>query len=119
MGVEQRFVSRGELGVLVGPIPFPPPAGTAPVRVALPVSQNEVQDGLEPPPTSPSLTATFVTDDQGRFRVTGVDPGRYKVIATHADYADGASAEFEVKLGKDAKDLRVELTSERASMAAS
>ena len=70
----------GELGVLRGPIPFPP-------AVPLPT--------LAPPPKA------FHTDDKGAFRLIGLPAGKLVVVATHADFARGASEPLRVTAGAD------------------
>lgn len=95
----QRFIPHGELGVLEGPIPFPPPPGASAVRVASIVEGGDAQQAA-PLPVPPELEPIFVSDDQGRFRVTGLLPGRYRVRAVHPDFADGQSAELRLTTGK-------------------
>ncbi len=104
-----QFIPRGELGVVVGPIPFPPRAGAASVRVALPVERPvAIAPGDVPQiPIHPSLASVFVTDSSGRFRMTGLDPGTYRAFAAHPDHADGASEPFTVVLGQEVRDLRI------------
>lgn len=68
----------GELGILRGPIPYPPP-------VPLP--------SLAPAPKS------FRTDDKGAFHLGGLPAGRLVVVATHPDFARGASEPLAVASG--------------------
>ena len=119
-----RFVSRGELGVLLGPIPFPPPPGAASLRVAARVTGSAAApDGAAPAATgvgpgvpaedwaagAPEHAAVYVTDAQGRFRLTGVPPGRFQVVAAHADHADGETAFLPMALGQRREDVTVTL----------
>jgi protocatechuate 3,4-dioxygenase beta subunit len=116
-----RFVQRGELGVLLGPIPFPPPPGAASLRVAERVLEPAnappaPADGAAGPPVvadfasaAPEHAAVYVTDAQGRFRLTGVPPGRFQVAAAHPDYADGETAFIPMGLGQRREDLTVTL----------
>jgi hypothetical protein len=137
-----RFVPRGELGVLLGPIPFPPPPGAASLRVAERVPEGapggEPEPGAGTPDTpgapgvpgapgaAPALpgvpraagdwaasqgehAASYVTDAQGRFRLTGVPAGRFQVAAAHPDYADGETAFLVLGLGQRREDLTVTL----------
>lgn len=76
-----RVEPGGELGVLRGPIPYPPP-------VPLPEAA--------PPPKQ------FRSDDKGAFRVTGLPAGRLVVVATHPDFARGASEPMRVAAGATA-----------------
>ncbi|HWM88809.1 MAG TPA: carboxypeptidase-like regulatory domain-containing protein [Kofleriaceae bacterium] len=101
-----RYVPRGELGVLMGPLPYPPPAGsTGAVRIASPLGPP----GAAAPdlPVDPALESHFTTDKAGRFRVTGLSPGTYRVLASHPDFADGASDLRAVDLGTALDDVEV------------
>jgi protocatechuate 3,4-dioxygenase beta subunit len=109
-----RFVPRGELGVVMGPLPFPPaPGATAAVRVALPRRAEDAAAAADPEPSrlpvDPALEPRFTTDRDGRFRLTGLLPGRYRVIASHPDFADGAAAPRSIDLGAVADDVVVAL----------
>ncbi len=75
-----RLRAQGELGVLTGPIPYPPPraAGTAPVMAP------------------PSAGGGLLTAADGSFMVEGIPPGRVRVVASHPDLAAAASAELVV-----------------------
>jgi hypothetical protein len=103
----QRFLPRGELGVLVGPVPFPPPPGavSSAVRIASPLGGPAAD---APAVTvDPALESRFTTDGEGRYRLTGLAPGRYRVMATHRDFADGASESRVVDLGTALADVDV------------
>jgi uncharacterized GH25 family protein len=121
-----QFLDRGELGVLLGPIPFPPPPGAASLRVAEPVAENVAGNVAGNAagaggPGVPGLpfdelavgtgahAAIFITDAQGRFRITGVPPGRFQLGASHPDYADGETAFVALGLGQRREDLTVTL----------
>jgi len=72
-----RLLPLGELGVLLGAIPYPPPPGARPT----PPAEQAAGVAL-------SLEG-FTTDDAGRFRVDAVPEGRFVVRATHDAYAPG------------------------------
>lgn len=78
LAASRRLVHVGELGVLPGPIPLPPPPGAL---VAAP-------DGDAPEPTG------FRTSADGGFRIASVAPGRYVARAAHPDFAPGESEPF-------------------------
>ena len=101
------FIPHGELGVVVGPLPYPPPPGAGLLRVASPVAAASA--GLPPLPIDPDVAPRLTTDAAGSFRVTGIPPGRYQVSASHPGFADGTSAAFQVELGRDIADLEIAL----------
>lgn len=98
-----RLIPRGELGVLLGPIPFPPPPGKAQLRVAVPIVEGT---GPAPPDT---VDSAFVTDERGHFRVAGLSPGTYRVVAKAPDLATGRSRAIEVHLGETETGVRIAL----------
>ena len=78
-----RLEASGELGILRGPIPFPPAA---------------------PLPLTPSTVGTataggFISDKRGAFRLSGLPPGRLVVTAAHPAYARAASEPLEARPG--------------------
>jgi len=77
-----RVEPAGELGILRGPVPYPPP-----------VPLNE-------PAPAPKQ---FRTDDKGGFRVTGLPAGKLVVVATHPEFARGSSEPLHVAAGADLK----------------
>lgn len=118
-GDGQGFLARGELGVLLGPIPFPPPRGAAALRFAARIPDSgdsgAGEAGADPTGALPELVvpeevaSSFVTDEQGRFRLTGLPAGRLQVVATHPDYADGTSRIMPLGLGERLDDVIVVL----------
>ena len=66
--------STGELGVVPGPVPPIPPA-----------------DGWAPPANTRSMTNS-ATDATGRFTVTGLWPGKVRIIADREGYAQARSS---------------------------
>ena len=104
-----RYIPRGELGVVVGPLPYPPPPGAVAgdVRVASPLGRAAAAPS--PLPVDPALEPLFVTDGEGRFRLTGLAPGLYRALASHRDFADGAGEPREIALGAAHGDVEVVL----------
>jgi protocatechuate 3,4-dioxygenase beta subunit len=78
-----RVEPAGELGVLRGPVPYPPPTPT--------VATGEAA----------AAPKQFRTDDKGVFRVTGLPAGQLVVVATHPDFARGASEPMHVVAGAE------------------
>jgi protocatechuate 3,4-dioxygenase beta subunit len=87
----------GGLGVTAGPVP---PIGAA--------------SGTAPAPEGPGLdpgtalgSGEYRTDDQGRFRMSGIPPGSLQLVARHPDYAPGTSEPRVVRPGGTLEDVRV------------
>ena len=80
-----RVEPAGELGILRGPVPYPPPTPTTMSAEVAPVPKQ------------------FRTDDKGAFRVTGLPAGRLVVVATHPDFARGASEPLHVVAGAEVR----------------
>jgi hypothetical protein len=78
-----RVEPAGELGILRGPVPYPPPTPST----------------ISGEPTA--APKQFRTDDKGAFRVTGLPAGRLVVVATHPDFARGASEPMHVVAGAE------------------
>ncbi|MBI4508875.1 MAG: carboxypeptidase regulatory-like domain-containing protein [Deltaproteobacteria bacterium] len=83
-----RVLPIGELGVMPGPIPYPPPPG---VLFAERTGGDRAIAFLEQP--------GFVTDEAGKFRVDAVPPGEVVVRASHPELAQGESAPVAVAAG--------------------
>ena len=103
-----KFIERGELGVVVGPLPYPPPSGAGTLRVASPIAAADAAV-LPPLPIDPAVAPRLTTAADGTFRITGVPPGRYQVWARHTGFAEGSTAPFAVELGRDIEDLEIAL----------
>lgn len=84
-----RLIPVGELGVLVGPIPYPPPPGAT-------VAQASPDAPLVELPV-----AGFVTDDDGRFRIDAVPSGSYVVTASHPEFAAGEGTPVDLRRASD------------------
>ena len=79
-----RVETSGELGVMRGPIPFPPamPLAFAPAQASAGAAEK-----------------SFVTDAHGAFALAGLPPGKLVVAASHPDFARGACDPIEVAAG--------------------
>jgi protocatechuate 3,4-dioxygenase beta subunit len=103
-GADPRFVPRGELGVLLGPIPFVSAVGgagarqAAPVAVTAPGATGSVTSPLTaaaapppPLPVDPARAPIWITGPDGRYRIPGLGAGAWTVIARAPDYAEARS----------------------------
>jgi hypothetical protein len=102
----QRLLPKGELGVLLGPIPMPPPPGGFEIRVASLVVADEEEQSELPIATTQS---NFVTDERGRFRISGVEAGDYRLLVSHELWADLGTPSFRVRHGQALSGRRVRL----------
>lgn len=101
----QRLLASGELGVLLGPIPMPPPRGG--VRVASIVKARGEESATEQPLSS--RRSVFVSDERGRFRISGVEAGEYRLLVSHGVWADGGTESFVVRPGQDIQGKGIKL----------
>ncbi|MFH0903312.1 MAG: carboxypeptidase regulatory-like domain-containing protein [Pseudomonadota bacterium] len=130
VGSRYRFAGRllpvGELGVMPGPIPYPPPPGTvaamplptgiecacagswqdsarrASCDTSSPFVAGEGEDRTsetsapgKPSPLRLPARSSF-SDGDGRFRLSGIPSGSFRIRALHDDWLIGASASFNV-----------------------
>jgi Carboxypeptidase regulatory-like domain len=112
---DPRFVARGELGVLLGPLPPIPPLGA---RSAV----RGIMDRAELPPelaslsrppsfaVAPSQASRWTTDAEGRYRLRGIAPGRYTVVARAPGFAEGRHPGVVVPSGTSIRDVDLSLS---------
>jgi hypothetical protein len=109
------FVRRGELGVLLGPIPYPPPPGARASRQASIIDDS--LHGAVPAPgdpiplaIDPALASPWISDAEGRFRITGLPRATVTVFATAAGLAEGWSAPIATAPGRTIDDVAITLS---------
>jgi Carboxypeptidase regulatory-like domain len=112
---DPRFVPRGELGVLLGPLPAIPPLGARAARHAMldPSSLPPELAQLMRPPTfavPPSAASQWTTDAEGKFRLRGLPSGRYTVRARAPGYAEGQRPGIAVAPGAAVRDVQISLS---------
>jgi hypothetical protein len=106
VGGDPELVARGELGVLLGPIPPVPAPGAElarPSSVVDPNAANASQGLLGEPPPLPSDAAhasIWVTGSDGRFRVGGLGKGKTTALAAAAGFAEARSHTVTLELGQ-------------------
>jgi len=98
---DPQFVQRGELGVMLGPIPPIPAPGTVAARPASIVDPNSAAAALAGPPppltVDPARASIWVTGSDGRYRIRGLTKGKLVVLALAAGYAEARSKEVAIK----------------------
>jgi protocatechuate 3,4-dioxygenase beta subunit len=100
---DPQFLARGELGVMLGPIPPIPPPGAEIARPAAVVDPSTPIAALagDPPPLSvdPASASIWVTGADGRYRVRGVPKGKVTVLAVAGGFAEARSRQVTVNAG--------------------
>lgn len=116
---DATFLPRGELGVMLGPIPYPPAAGAGLVRaaaiVALPAAIDAAGGGsgggpavrlgvspaaVAPVAIDPAYQPTWITGDDGRFRLTGVGAATWIAYALAPGRPPARSKPLVVRAGQ-------------------
>ncbi len=90
------LIPAGELGVMPGPVPPIPPAGSliVPPSGTLPANANL--------PELPEI-APWVSDGTGQFVARPITPGRVRALVRHPEYVEGASEVVAVGVGGEAR----------------
>ena len=100
-GADPSFIPRGELGVMVGPIPPLPPPG---IQIAVPASvvASSGVMAAEPAPLAidPARASIWTTGPDGVYRIRGLAKGKISVLAAAPGYAEGRSREVAVEPGQ-------------------
>ncbi|MBL9014543.1 MAG: carboxypeptidase regulatory-like domain-containing protein, partial [Myxococcales bacterium] len=100
-GADPSFIPRGELGVMVGPIPPLPPPG---VQIAVPAAVVATSGVMAPEPApfaiDPARGSLWTTGPDGVYRIRGLGKGKVSVLAVAAGYAEGRSREIGLEPGQ-------------------
>ncbi len=111
---DPQFVPRGELGVLLGPIPPIPPPGTVAARPASIVDPRLAGASLagEPPPLAvdPQAASIWVTGADGRYRIRGANKSKLHVLAVATGYAEARSRPISITTGEVVDKIDITLT---------
>jgi protocatechuate 3,4-dioxygenase beta subunit len=101
---DPQFLARGELGVMLGPIPPIPPPGAEVARPAAVVDPSSPIAALagDPPPldVDASRASIWVTGADGRYRVRGLPRGKVTVLAVAGGFAEAHSRQVAVNAGE-------------------
>lgn len=94
---DPTFLARGELGVMLGPIPPLPAPGAAVARPAT-VDPTMAQMALDAAPLpAQARPAVWTTGADGAFRVHGLPKGKLVVLAIAPGFAEGRSKQVSVE----------------------
>jgi protocatechuate 3,4-dioxygenase beta subunit len=108
---DPQLVQRGELGIMVGPIPPIPPPGAQVARAAVTDPTFAVLASEPPPlPVDPSRASIWKTGPDGRFRIRGIPKSKVAALAVAPGFAEGRSKTVTVDLGQVITDVNVILS---------
>lgn len=112
---DPRFVPRGELGVLLGPIPPIPPLGARAARHAvldLAALPPELASLTRPPTfaVAPSAASQWQTGADGRFTLRALPPGRFTLRARAPGFAEGQRGTLAVAAGAVVRNVEIVLS---------
>jgi len=111
---DPQFVARGELGVLLGPIPPIPPPGAIPARAASIVDPTSAGMAFvgdpEPLAIPPDRASIWTTGPDGRYRIRGLAKSKLGVLAVAGGYAEGRSREVAISPGQHASGVDITLS---------
>ncbi|MDX2091680.1 MAG: carboxypeptidase-like regulatory domain-containing protein [Kofleriaceae bacterium] len=111
LGSDPELIQRGELGIMVGPIPPIPPPGAQVARTAVADPAFAVLSSEPPPlPVDPALTSIWKTGADGRFRIRGIPKSKVAALAGAPGFAEGRSKTVTVDLGQVLTDVDVVLS---------
>ena len=114
LGSDPQLIARGELGVMIGPIPPVPPQGAQiarPASVVDPTASNASLVG-EPAPlaSDPAHASVWTTGGDGKFRIAGVGRAKLAALAVAAGFAEARSKQVSLEAGEVATNIDIVLT---------
>jgi protocatechuate 3,4-dioxygenase beta subunit len=116
LGHDPELLQRGELGVMIGPIPPLPPPGGDIARAASVVDPTAAaaSAGLlgEPPPlpVDDAHASIWITGPDGRYRIRGLAKAKVTVLAAAGGYAEARSREVAIDAGQHLTNIDIVLT---------
>ncbi|HET7500954.1 MAG TPA: carboxypeptidase-like regulatory domain-containing protein [Kofleriaceae bacterium] len=99
LDADPQFIARGELGVLVGPIPPIPPPGAHVAQAAVAIDPTLAG---EPPalPTDPARASIWTTGADGKYRIRGFARAKVHVLASALGFAEARSRQVAIEPGQ-------------------
>ncbi len=109
---DPQLLARGELGVLVGPIPPIPPPGAQVARAASVVDGASAGIAGEPPPIAvdPARASIWVTGSDGRYRIRGFAKSKVTVLALAPGLAEARSKQVAIDAGQLVDNIDIVVT---------
>jgi hypothetical protein len=107
---DPQLLPRGELGVMVGPIPpIPPPGATVARPATIDVSYANALVGEPAALVAAKDPSIWITGTDGRYRIAGLPKGKHVVLAVAGGFAEGRSKQTAVELGARVDNVDVTL----------
>jgi hypothetical protein len=108
---DPQLLPRGELGVMVGPIPPIPPPGAQVARPASIIADASSSLVGEPLPLEidDKRASIWTTGTDGRYRIAGLAKGKHVVLAVAPGFAEGRAKQTAVDLGQKIDNVDVTL----------
>ena len=107
---DPTLIPRGELGVMIGPIPPLPAPGAQIARTSTVVDPKVATAGLVGEPPALPTTSIWTTGADGRYRIAGLPKGKLVALAIATGFAEARSAEVSVNAGELAANVEIVLT---------
>jgi carboxypeptidase family protein len=109
LAADPEFVARGELGVMVGPIPPIPPPGAHVAQTAVTVDPSLAG---EPPalPGDAARASIWTTGADGAYRIRGFGKAKVTVLATATGFAEARSKPIAIEPGQVVAGIDLVLT---------
>jgi hypothetical protein len=99
LDADPQLIARGELGVLVGPIPPIPPPGAHVARTAISVDPSLAGDP-PPLPVDPARASIWTTGADGTYRIRGLPRTKATVLASALGHAEARSKQVAIEPGQ-------------------
>jgi hypothetical protein len=107
---DPQLIARGELGVMVGPIPPIPPPGAQLAQPAALVDVSGLAGEPPPLPVDPARASIWITGSDGRYRIRGLSKGKVTVLAQAQGFAEARGKQVSVATGDLVTNVDVVLT---------
>jgi hypothetical protein len=107
---DPQFIARGELGVMVGPIPPIPLPGAQVAQPAVLVDATGLAGEPPPLPVDPARASIWTTGMDGRYRIRGLAKGKVTVLAQAPGFAEARSKSVAIAQGEVVSNIDIVLT---------
>jgi hypothetical protein len=99
LAADPELIARGELGVLVGPIPPIPPPGAHVAQTAIAIDASLAGEPAALP-ADPARASIWITGRDGRYRIGGLTRGKLTVLAGALGFAEGRGRQVAIEPGQ-------------------